>query len=127
MVPRELILGISKGRMDKLTGGSFGHTTIPVKLRGAGGEVIGGMLSVAGSQHGGILQATGGGNDWMKIAKSLAGVASPLSMLAGPEMAPIAGALAAYSGSEQKKTAESDRSQSQENSRSRGRNREDPS
>ena len=43
MAPRELILGISKGRMEKLKGGSYGHT-IPVKLRGAGGEIIGGML-----------------------------------------------------------------------------------
>ena len=41
MAPRELILGISKGRMDKLKGGSYGHT-VPVKLRGAGGEIIGG-------------------------------------------------------------------------------------
>ena len=101
MAPRELILGISKGRMDKLKGGSYGHT-IPVKLRGAGGEIIGGMLSVAGSQHGGMLGAagtTGAGKDWAKIAKSVAGVASPLSMLAGPEMAPIAAGLAAYAGS----------------------------
>ena len=103
MPPRELILGISKGRMDKLKGGSFGHTTIPVKLRGAGGEVIGGMLSVAGSQHGGMLQATGAGNDWMKVAKKVAGVAGPLSMLAGPEMAPVAGALAACAGSGKKR------------------------
>ena len=102
MAPRELILGISKGRMDKLKGGSYGHT-IPVKVRGAGGEIIGGMLSVAGSQHGGMLQATGAGNDWMKVAKKVAGVAGPLSMLAGPEMAPVAGALAAYAGSGKKR------------------------
>ena len=65
MAPRELILGISKGRVDKPKGGSYGHT-IPVKLRGAGGEMIGGMLSVAGSQHGGMLGAagtTGAGKD----------------------------------------------------------------
>ena len=104
MAPRELILGISKGRMDKLKGGSYGHT-VPVKLRGAGGEIIGGMLSVAGSQHGGMLGAagtTGAGQDWAKIAKSVAGVASPLSMLAGPEMTPIAAGLAAYAGSGKK-------------------------
>ena len=104
MAPRQLILGISKGRMDKLKGGSYGHT-IPVKLRGAGGEIIGGMLSVAGSQHGGMLGAagtTGAGQDWAKIAKSVAGVASPLSMLAGPEMTPIAAGLAAYAGSGKK-------------------------
>ena len=100
--PRELILGISKGRLDKPKGGSYGHTTIPVKLRGAGGEVIGGMLSVAGSQHGGMLTATGAGNDWMKVAKKVAGVASPLSLLAGPEMAPVAAGLAAYAGSGKK-------------------------
>ena len=105
MAPRELILGISKGRLDKLKGGAYG-ATVPVKLRGAGGEVIGGMLSVAGSQHGGMLGAagtTGGAADWMKIAKKVAGVASPLSLLAGPEMSPIAGALAAYSGSGKKR------------------------
>ena len=102
MAPRELIiLGISKRRMDKLKGGSYGHT-VPVKLRGAGGEIIGGMLSVAGSQHGGMLGAagmTGAGQDWAKISKSVAGIASPLSMLAGPEMAPVAAGLAAYAGS----------------------------
>ena len=104
MAPRELLLSISKGRMDKLKGVSYGHT-IPVKVRGAGGEIIGGMLSVAGSQHGGMLGAagtTGAGKDWAKIAKSVAGVASPLSMLAGPEMAPIAAGLAAYAGSGKK-------------------------
>ena len=103
MAPRELILGISKGRLDKLKGGSYGQHTIPVKLRG-GGVIIGGMLSVAGSsQHGGMLGAagatTGAGADWMKVAKKIAGVASPLSLIGGPEMAPLAGALAAYSGS----------------------------
>ena len=102
MAPRELILGISKGRMDTLKCGRYGHT-VPVKLRGAGGDIIGGMLPVAGSHQGGMVGAagtTGGaGADWMKIAKKVAGVASPLSMLAGPEMAPLAGALAAYSGS----------------------------
>ena len=105
MAPRELLLSISKGRMDKLKGGSYGHT-VPVKLRGAGGEIIGGMLSVAGSQHGGMLGAagtTGAGHDWAKIAKSVAGVASPLSMLAGPEMTPIAAGLAAYAGSGKKR------------------------
>ena len=105
MAPRELILGISKGRMEKLKGGSYGHT-VPVKLRVAGGEIIGGMLSVAGSQHGGMLGAagvTGAGKDWAKISKSVAGVASPLSMLAGPEMAPIAAGLAAYAGSGKKR------------------------
>ena len=48
MPPRELLLSISKGRMDTQKGGSYGHT-IPVKIRGAGGEIIGGVLSVAGS------------------------------------------------------------------------------
>ena len=104
MAPRELILGISKGRLDKLKGGAYG-VTVPVKLRGAGGEIVGGMLSVAGSQHGGMLGAagvTGAGKDWAKIAKSVAGVASPLSMFAGPEMTPIAAGLAAYAGSGKK-------------------------
>ena len=113
MAPRELIFGnierahgkLKGGFWDTfLQGGSYGHT-VPVKLRGAGGEIIGGMLSVAGSQHGGMLGAagtTGAGQDWAKIAKSVAGVASPLSMLAGPEMAPIAAGLAAYAGSGKK-------------------------
>ena len=46
---------------------------------------------------------TGAGKDWAKISKSVAGVASPLSMLAGPEMAPIAAGLAAYAGSGKKR------------------------
>ena len=104
MAPRDLILGISKGRLDKLKGGSYGHT-IPVKLRGAGGEMVGGMLSVAGSQHGGMLGAagmTGAGKNWLNISKKVAGVASPLSMLAGPAVGiPLAAGLAAYAGSGQ--------------------------
>jgi len=35
----------------------------------------------------------------MKVAKKAAGVAAPLSMLAGPEAAPVAAALGAFSGS----------------------------
>ena len=97
---RDLILGISKGRLDKLKGGGFGNgAPIRVRLRGAGGEMIGGMLSVAGAQHGGTLSLAGAGTDWMKVAKKAAGVAAPLSMLAGPEAAPVAAALGAFSGS----------------------------
>ena len=61
--------------------------------------MVGGMLSVAGAQHGGALSLAGAGTDWMKLSKKVAGVASPLSMLAGPEAAPIAAALGAYAGS----------------------------
>ena len=109
MAPRELFLGISKGRLYELKGGAYGHTGVPVKRRGAGGEIIGGMLSVAGSQHGGMLQATGAGADWMKIAKKVAGVASPLSMLAGPEVLPVTAGLAAFAGSGKRKKKETAR------------------
>ena len=103
---KELILGISPQRLQKLKGGGFGGEGAPirVKLRGAGGEVMGGMLSVAGSQHGTTLSLAGaGGTNWMNIAKKAAGVASPLSLLAGPEAAPIAAALSAIAGSGKKK------------------------
>ena len=68
---KELILGISPQRLQKLKGGGFGGEGAPirVKLRGAGGEIMGGMLSVAGSQHGGTLSLAGAGTDWMKLAK----------------------------------------------------------
>ena len=72
------------------------------------------MLGAAGT--------TGAGKDWAKIAKSVAGVASPLSMLAGPEMAPIAAGLAAYAGSGKNKKKKNG-SQGQEISRRGSGNR----
>ena len=82
---KELILGISPQRLQKLKGGGFGGEGAPirVKLRGAGGEIMGGMLSVAGSQHGGTLSLAGAGTDWMKLAKKAASVAAPLSLVGG--------------------------------------------
>lgn len=101
---KELILGISPQRLQKLKGGGFGGEGAPirVKLRGAGGEIMGGMLSVAGSQHGGTLSLAGAGTDWMKLAKKAASVAAPLSLVGGAEMAPVAAALGAFSGSGKK-------------------------
>ena len=110
MAPRELVVNITKARMDKL--GQYGEH-IPIRIKGAGksGEyhavmgnpLHGGMLSAAG-QQGGMLSAVGaeqvGGKlNLLNLSKKIAGVASPLSMLAGPEAAPIAAALGAYAGS----------------------------
>ena len=93
---------------------------IPIRIKGAGksgkfhammgNPLYGGMLSAAG-QQGGMISAAGarqaGGKlNFLNLTKKAAAVASPLSMLAGPEMAPVAAALGAYAGSgkRQKKT-----------------------
>lgn len=114
MAPRELIVNLTKNRMAKLP--EYGET-IPIKIKGAGksGEyhavmvnpIKGGMLSAAGTR-GGMLSAAGaqqhgGKTDWLKLSKKAAAVASPLSMLAGPEAAPVAAALGAYAGSGKRK------------------------
>ena len=97
MAPREMIVTMTKNRMDKLN--QFGGSAIPIRVKGAGksGEFTavmvpknsGGMLSAAG-MHGGMLSAAGtqrGGTNWLNVAKKASAVASPLAMLAGPEMA----------------------------------------
>jgi len=113
MAPREMIVTMTKNRMDKLN--QFGGGPIPIRVKGAGksGEFAavmmpknsGGMLSAAGV-HGGMLQAAGaqrGGTNWLNVAKKASAVASPLAMLAGPEMAPMSAGLAAFAGSGKKK------------------------
>ena len=114
MAPREVILTMTKNRMDKLN--QFGGSAIPVRVKGAGksGEFTammvpknsGGMLSATGYQ-GGMLSAAGsqqrGGTNWLNVAKKASAIASPLSMLAGPEMLPISAGLAAFAGSGKKK------------------------
>ena len=109
MAPRELILTMTKNRMDKVN--QFGSGPIPIRVKGAGksGEFTallvpknsGGLLSAAG-MHGGMLGAAGaqrGGTNWLNVAKKASAVASPLAMLAGPEMAPVSAGLAAFAGS----------------------------
>ena len=106
---------MTKNRMDKLN--QFGGGAIPIRVKGAGksGEFTaimmpkntGGMLSAAG-MHGGMLSAAGmqrGGTNWLNVAKKASAVASPLAMLAGPEMAPMSAGLAAFAGSGKKKKA----------------------
>ena len=113
MAPREVILTMTKNRMDKLN--QSGGGAIPIRVKGAGksGEFTalmvpknsGGMLSAAG-MHGGMLSAAGaqrGGTNWLNVAKKASAVASPLAMLAGPEMAPMSAGLAAFAGSGKKK------------------------
>ena len=113
MAPREMIVTMTKNRMDKLN--QFGGGPIPIRVKGAGksGEFTalmvpknsGGMLSAAG-MHGGMLSAAGaqrGGTNWLNVAKKASAVASPLAMLAGPEMAPVSAGLAAFAGSGKKK------------------------
>ena len=115
MAPRELILTMTKNRMDKLN--QFGGSAIPIRVKGAGksGEFTalmvpknsGGMLSAAG-QRGGNFSAAGmqrGGTNWLNVAKKASAVASPLAMQAGPEMAPVSAGLAAFAGSGKKKKA----------------------
>ena len=66
----------------------------------------GGMLSAAGVR-GGMLSAAGmhrGGKNWLNVTKKASAVASPLAMLAGPEMLPpVSADLAAFAGSGKKK------------------------
>ena len=113
MAPREMIVTMTKNRMDKLN--QFGGSAIPIRVKGAGksGEFTalmvpknsGGMLSAAG-MHGGMLGAAGaqrGGTNWLNVAKKASAVASPLAMLAGPEMAPVSAGLAAFAGSGKRK------------------------
>ena len=103
-------MNFTKARLDKM--GEYGPV-IPIRIKGAGksGEframmgnpLHGGMLSAAG-QQGGMLTAAGaeqvGGKlNLLNLNKKASAVASPLSMLAGPEAAPIAAALGAYAGS----------------------------
>ena len=116
MAPREVILTMTKNRMDKLN--QFGGSAIPVRVKGAGksGEFTalmvpknsGGMLSAAGMQ-GGMLSAAGqqhgGKTNWLNVAKKASMVASPLAMLGGPQMLPVSAGLAAFAGSGKKKKA----------------------
>ena len=51
------------------------------------------MISAAGARQ------AGGKLNLLNLSKKAAAVASPLSLLAGPEMAPVAAALGAYAGS----------------------------
>ena len=110
-----MIVTMTKNRMDKLN--QFGGGPIPIRVKGAGksGEFTavmmpknsGGMLGAAG-MHGGMLGAAGaqrGGTNWLNVAKKASAVASPLAMLAGPEMAPMSAGLAAFAGSGKKKKA----------------------
>ncbi len=113
MAPRELILTMTKNRMDKVN--QFGSGPIPIRVKGAGksGEFTallvpknsGGLLSAAG-MHGGMLGAAGaqrGGTNWLNVAKKASAVASPLAMLAGREMLPVSAGLAAFAGSGKRK------------------------
>ena len=115
MAPREMIVTMTKQRMDKLN--QFGGGPIPIRVKGAGksgeftavmvpknsGDMLsavgmrGGMLSAAGTQH--------GGTNRLNVAKKASAVASPLAMLAGPEMLPVSAGLAAFAGSGKKKKA----------------------
>ena len=100
MAPKELIVNLTKARMGKM--GEYGPM-IPIRIKGAGksGEfhammgnpLHGGMLSAAGARQ------AGGKMNLLNLTKKAAAVASPLSMLAGPEMAPVAAALGAYADS----------------------------
>ena len=116
MAPREMIVTMTKNRMDKLN--QFGGGPIPIRVKGAGksGEFTammmpkgsGGMLSAAGMQ-GGMLSAAGsqhgGKTNWLNVAKKASMVASPLAMLGGPQMLPVSAGLAAFAGSGKKKKA----------------------
>ena len=105
MAPKELILTITPTRLKKLAGGAYGQSHIPIRIKGAGHDLAGGMLTVAG-QHGGMLTATGAGQDGgnlMSTLKKASAVASPLAMLAGPEALPLSAGLAAFAGSGKKK------------------------
>ena len=115
MAPREMIVTMTKNRMGKLN--QFGGGPIPIRVKGAGksGEFTavmvpkhsGGMLSAAG-MRGGMLSAAGtqrGGTNWLNVAKMASAVASPLAMLAGPEMLPASAGRAAFAGSGKKKKA----------------------
>ena len=111
MAPRELILTMTKNRMDKVN--QFGSGPIPIRIKGAGksGEFTalmvpknsGGMLSAAGMHGGCCRRMQRGGTNWLNVAKKASAVASPLAMLAGPEMAPVSAGLAAFAGSGKKK------------------------
>ena len=116
MAPREMIVTMTKNRMDKLN--QFGGGPIPIRVKGAGksGEFTammmpknsGGMLSAAG-MNGGMLSAAGqqhgGKTNWLNVAKKASMVASPLAMLGGPQMLPVSAGLAAFAGSGKKKKA----------------------
>ena len=103
MAPREMIVTMTKNRMDKLN--QFGGGPIPIRVKGAGksGEFTALMIP---KNSGGMLQAAGvqsGGTNWLNVAKKASAVASPFAMLAGPEMAPVSAGLAAFAGSGKKK------------------------
>ena len=116
MAPREMIVTMTKNRMDKLN--QFGGGPIPIRVKGAGKsreftavmmpKGSGGMLSAAGMQ-GGMLSAAGqqhgGKTNWLNVAKKASMVASPLAMLGGPQMLPVSAGLAAFAGSGKKKKA----------------------
>ena len=135
MAPREMIVTMTKNRMDKLN--QFGGGPIPIRVKGAGksgdftavmmpknsGGMLsaagmnGGMLSAAGQQHGGKtnwlnvisprgnISQYGGKTNWLNVAKKASMVASPLAMLGGPQMLPVSAGLAAFAGSGKKKKA----------------------
>ena len=110
-----MVVTMTKNRMDELN--QFGGGPISIRVKGASksGEFAalmmpknsGGVLSAAG-MHGRMLSAAGmqrGGTNWLNVAKKASAVASPLAMLAGPEMAPMSAGLAAFAGSGKKKKA----------------------
>ena len=108
MAPREMIVTMTKNRMDKLN--QFGGGPIPIRVKGAGksGEFTAVMMpkNRMPKNSGGMLQAAGaqsGGTNWLNVAKKASAVASPFAMLAGPEMAPVSAGLAAFAGSGKKK------------------------
>jgi hypothetical protein len=97
-----MIVTMTKNRMDKLN--QFGGGPIPIRVKGAGksGEFAAVMMP---KNSGGMLSAAGqrGGTNWLNVAKKASAVASPLAMLAGPEMAPVSAGLAAFAGSGKRK------------------------
>ena len=119
MPPKELIVSLTKNRMEKLP--SYGRH-VPIKLRGGGHEYHAVMLNPAHSgsgYHGSGVNVAGAGvnvagagvnlagmeggkTNYLKLSKKVAGVASPLAMLAGPEALPVSAGLAAYAGSGKK-------------------------
>ena len=81
MAPRELILTMTKNRMDKVN--QFGSGPIPIRVKGAGksGEFTALLVP---KNSGGMLQAAGvqsGGTNWLNVAKKASAVASPFAML----------------------------------------------
>ena len=107
-----MIVTMTKNRMDKLN--QFGGGPIPIRVKGAGksGEFTavmvpknsGGMLSPPDARwDASAAGVQSGGTNWLNVAKKASAVASPLAMLAGPEMAPVSAGLAAFAGSGKKK------------------------